>query len=68
MQEEDIPPALCAGYCTSRLFSLSKSEVRASWLVPVPGQLQEEVGRGHADQREMCWDQQRLNTLRKYEN
>jgi hypothetical protein len=25
------------------------------------------VGRGHADQREMCWDQQRLNTLRKYE-
>ncbi len=30
-------------------FSLSKSEVRAGWSLAVPRQLQDELGRGHAD-------------------
>jgi hypothetical protein len=33
----------------SELFTLSKREVRASWPLAVAGQLQDELGRGHAD-------------------
>ncbi len=54
--QDDIPPTLFTGYHPSELFPLSKNEVRAGWLLEVPGQLQDELGRGHADypQRWVC--------------
>jgi hypothetical protein len=41
----DLPLTLFTEYLPSKLFSLSKSEVRAGWPLTVPGQLQNELGR-----------------------
>ncbi len=48
----DPPPTLFSRFYPNKLFSLSKNEVGAGWPLTVPGQLQDELGRGPADYRQ----------------
>jgi hypothetical protein len=48
----NLSHTLFTGYLPSELISLSKSEATAGWPLTVPGQLQDKLGRGHADYRQ----------------
>jgi hypothetical protein len=46
-REDNLSPALFAGYRRIRLFSLSKSENAAGWCLVIPGEHQGKLGCGH---------------------